>query len=202
MFKQFQKHFLKALMMLVPVVALVTGMEAFQNWQQKQQAEQIQSNIGGDFTLQSADGDYQLSAHPDKLAVIYFGYTQCPDICPTSLSVLAHAFKQLSDDELKRFQGIFISVDPERDSVQHLKEYSKFFHDNIIGLTSTPEQILALSRQYGAFYQKVKLEGSAMGYSVDHTSVFYIVNSDGKVLATVPHSGDPAQILAALKQQL
>lgn len=202
MFKQFQKHFLKALMMLVPVVALITGMEAFQNWQQKQQAEQIHGKIGGDFTLQSADGDYQLSAHPDTLGVIYFGYTQCPDICPTSLSVMANAFKQLSPDELSHFQGLFISVDPERDSVAHLKTYSTFFHPNIIGLTSTPEQVLALSRQYGAFYQKVEMKSSAMGYAVDHTSVFYIVNSKGKVLATVPHSGDPALLLAALKQQL
>lgn len=202
MFKQFQKHFLKALMMLVPVVALISGMEAFQNWQQKQQAEQVRSQIGGDFTLQSADGDYRLSAHPDQLAVIYFGYTQCPDICPTSLSVMANAFKQLTPDALSRFQGIFISVDPERDSLAHIKEYSAFFHPNIIGLSGTPEQVLALSRQYGAFYQKVEMKGSAMGYSVDHTSVFYIVNSEGKVLATVPHSGDPAQLLAALQQQL
>ncbi len=200
MFNSFKKHFLKALLMLLPVVALIGGMEMYQKYQMKTAAKVMQ--IGGDFTLQSADGAYTLSNHPDKLNIIYFGYTQCPDICPTSLSVMAHAFKQLPEDELSQLQGILISVDPERDTLQHLKSYTQFFHPQIIGLTDTPEKILALSRKYGAFYQKAQIDNSAMGYTVDHTSIFYLTNDKGEVLETVNHSASPDALLDALKRQL
>ncbi|WP_028299931.1 SCO family protein [Oceanospirillum beijerinckii] len=196
----FKKHFLKALVMLIPAVALVAGMEYYQ----KQQMEQGQTSaqIGGTFVLQSADGPFDLSQQGDKLNVIYFGYTQCPDICPTSLSVMAHAFKQLPEEAMSRLQGILISVDPERDTLEHLKNYTEFFHSNIVGLTDTPENIKALAARYGAFYRKAEIAGSAMGYAVDHTSIFYLTNSQGQVVETVSHSASPDDLLAALKRQL
>ncbi|MAC48125.1 MAG: SCO family protein [Oceanospirillum sp.] len=196
----FKKHFLKALVMLIPAVALVAGMEYYQ----KQQMEQGQTSaqIGGTFVLQSADGPFDLSQQGDKLNVIYFGYTQCPDICPTSLSVMAHAFKQLPEEAMSRLQGILISVDPERDTLEHLKNYTEFFHSNIVGLTDTPENIKALAARYGAFYRKAEISGSAMGYAVDHTSIFYLTNSQGQVVETVSHSASPDDLLAALKRQL
>lgn len=200
MLDSFKKHFFKAFIMLLPVVALVAGMEVYQKYQMKTAAKAMQ--IGGDFTLQSADGPFTLSAHPGKLSVIYFGYTQCPDVCPTSLAVMAHGFKQLPEGQLKQLQGILISVDPERDTLPHLKSYTQFFHPQIVGLTDTPETILALSRKYGAFYQKAETANSAMGYTVDHSSVFYLVNDKGEVLETVNHSASPDALLAALKRQL
>ena len=200
MLNRFKKHFFKAFIMLLPVVALIAGMEMYQKYQMKTAAKALQ--IGGDFTLQSANGSFTLSQHPEKLNVIYFGYTQCPDICPTSLSVMAFAFKQLPPEQLDKLQGILISVDPERDSLEHLQSYTAFFHPQIIGLTDTPEKILTLSRQYGAFYQKAQIDNSAMGYTIDHTSVFYITNSKGEVLETVPHSASSDALLAALKRQL
>lgn len=200
MLNSFKKHFFKAFIMLLPVVALVAGMEVYQKSQQEKAAKTLQ--IGGDFTLQSANGSFTLSQRPEKINIIYFGYTQCPDVCPTSLSVMAYAFKQLPEAQLAKLQGILISVDPERDSLEHLKNYTEFFHPNIIGLTDTSDKILALSRRYGAFYQKADIDGSAMGYSIDHTSVFYITNSKGDVLETVSHSASPDALLAALKRQL
>ena len=196
----FKKHFLKALVMLIPAVALVAGMEYFQKWQMEQ--SQQSSQIGGAFVLQSADGPFDLSKQGDKLNVIYFGYTQCPDICPTSMSVMAHAFKQLPEEVMSRLQGILISVDPERDTLEHLKNYTEFFHNDFVGLTDTPENIRALAARYGAFYQKAEIEGSAMGYAVDHTSIFYLTNSQGQVVETVSHSASPDDLLAALKRQL
>ncbi|WP_028303017.1 SCO family protein [Oceanospirillum maris] len=200
MLNRFKKHFFKAFIMLLPVVALVAGMEMYQKYQMETSAKTLQ--LGGDFTLQSANGSFTLSQHPEKLNVIYFGYTQCPDICPTSLSVMAFAFKQLPPEQLDKLQGILISVDPERDSLEHLQSYTAFFHPQIIGLTDTPEKILTLSRQYGAFYQKAQIDNSAMGYTIDHTSVFYITNSKGEVLESVPHSASSDTLLAALKRQL
>lgn len=200
MFDSFKKHFLKAFIMLLPAVALVAGMEYYQKYQMKTAAEKMQ--IGGDFTLQSAEGAFTLSERPATLNVIYFGYTQCPDICPTSLAVMANAFKQLTPDQRQQLQGIMISVDPERDSLEHLKNYTEFFHPQIIGLTDTPEKILALSRQYGAFYQKAESDNSAMGYTIDHTSSFYLTNNKGEVLETVNHSASPDALLTALQRQL
>ena len=200
MFSSFKKHVFKAFLVFLPIIALLAGMELYQNYQMNAQTQGVQ--IGGDFTLQSADGPFTLSEHPKALNVIYFGYTQCPDICPTSLSVMAHAFKQLSREQLSQVQGVLISVDPERDSLEHLKNYTGFFHPNIIGLTDTPANILVLSRQYGAFYQKAKIDNSAMGYTIDHTSVFYLTNDKGDVLETVNHSASPDALLEALKRQL
>ncbi|WP_417596234.1 SCO family protein [Oceanospirillum sp.] len=200
MLNSFKKHFFKAFLMLLPVVALIAGMETYQKYQMKTSAKVMQ--IGSDFTLQSADGPFTLSDYPDKLNIIYFGYTQCPDICPTSLSVMAHAFKQLPQEQLTQLQGILISVDPERDSLQHLKSYTQFFHSQIIGLTDNPEKILALSKKYGAFYQKAQIDNSAMGYTVDHTSMFYLTNDKGEVLETVNHSASPDALLDAIKRQL
>lgn len=200
MFSRFQHHFVKALLVFLPVAALVAGMSFYQ--QSRQPEPQTMPQIGGDFSLQSADGDFLLSRDGSPLNVIYFGYTQCPDICPTSMSVMAYAFKQLTPEQLAQVQGILISVDPERDTLEHLKNYADFFHPQIVGLTDTPETILALSRQYGAFYQKAQIEGSAMGYTVDHTSAFYLTNAKGEVLETVSHSAAPDDLLAALKRQL
>ncbi len=196
----FKKHFFKAFVMLIPVVALIAGMEMYQKWQVKSANNAMQ--IGGTFVLPSADGPFDLSAQGDKLNVIYFGYTQCPDICPTSMSVMAHAFKQLPEGSMDRLQGILISVDPERDTLEHLKGYTEFFHPGFIGLTDTPEKIKALASRYGAFYQKVDMEGSAMSYAVDHTSIFYLVDSKGQVLETVSHSASPDDLITALKRQL
>jgi len=200
MLNSFKTHFFKAFIMLLPVVALIAGLEFYQKSQQQNTTKTLQ--IGGDFTLQSANGSFSLSQRPEKLNVIYSDYNNSPDISTTSLSVMAYAFKQLPQQQLNKLQGILISVDPERDSLEHLKNYTAFFHPNIIGLTGTPEQVLALSRKYGAFYQKADIDGSAMGYTIDHTSVFYITNRKGEVLDTVAHSASSDALLAALKRQL
>ncbi|MCW8983370.1 MAG: SCO family protein, partial [Gammaproteobacteria bacterium] len=99
---------------------------------------------GGGFTLQSVDGPVSLNDFKGKAVLIYFGYTWCPDICPTNLALMSAAFGDLEDKNpelMKQIQGIFISVDPERDSPERLKEYTNFFHENIIGITGTKDLI-------------------------------------------------------------
>lgn len=198
--QSFGKHFIKALLMLIPAVALVAGMEMYQKYQQEQAGGSMQ--LGSPFTLQTQDGPFTLASDGNELNVIYFGYTQCPDICPTSMSVMSAAFNQLPADALQKVQGILISVDPERDTLEHLKTYAEYFHPQIKGMTGEAEAIRALSARYGAFYQKAEVKGSAMGYTVDHTSVFYLTNRDGQVLETVSHSASPDHLLAALKKRL
>lgn len=160
------------------------------------------TKLGGDFTLQSNKGPVSLSDFKGKLVALYFGYTHCPDICPTSLLAMSAAFKQLAPDELEQVQGVFISVDPERDTSERLAEYTAYFHPGIIGLTGSLDQLREITKRYGAIFQKVEMENSAMDYAVDHTSTVYIIGRDGIIQKFVTHSNSPDAILAALKENL
>jgi len=157
---------------------------------------------GGDFTLQSVNGPVRLSDFRGKVVILYFGYTACPDICPTSMATLKQALAPLSAAELAQVQGIFVSVDPERDSLEHLQTYAKFFHPNIIGVSGKPDTVLEIARRYNAFYRKVDMPGSAMGYSIDHSAILYVIGKDGKLREQVQHALPPAELTAAIRKLL
>jgi protein SCO1/2 len=154
---------------------------------------------GGDFTLNSSKGEVSLADFRGKVSLIYFGYTMCPDICPTNLSMMANAFTQLSKQELKGVQGIFISVDPERDTLERLAEYTHYFHPSILGLTATPDVIKEVADRYGVAYQKV-VQDSATNYVVDHSSETYVIDPNGQLVERLPHAAPPAEILSAIKK--
>lgn len=156
---------------------------------------------GGDFTLRSAAGPVSLGDYRGKVVVLYFGYTWCPDICPTSLGLLSAALNELSDAELEQIQALFVSVDPQRDSVERLKEYAAYFHPSLLGVTGTPEQLQQVARQYGAAYRIVE-QDSAAGYLVDHSADLYLIDRQGRLVDTLHHGTPPERILAALKQRL
>jgi len=155
---------------------------------------------GGGFTLQSLAGPVSLQDFHGKVTLIYFGYSMCPDICPTNLSMMANALTQLSEKELSQVQGIFISVDPERDTTARLSEYTGYFHPSIIGLTATPEIIRELANRYGAAYQKVVQEDSATNYVVDHSSETYVVDPQGNLVERLRHAAPPVEIIAAIRK--
>ena len=110
---------------------------------------------GGEFTLQSLSGPVSLKDFRGKVTLIYFGYTMCPDICPTNLSMMSNALMQLNEQQLNKVQAIFISVDPQRDSVARLAEYTHYFHPSILGITGTDKVIKEVADRYGVAYQKV-----------------------------------------------
>lgn len=157
---------------------------------------------GGDFTLYGKTGAVSLSDFKDKVVAIYFGYTQCPDVCPTNLAFLGAALKQLSKKELKNVQGIFISVDPGRDTPDLLADYTKYFHPKIIGISGTPEMVDPVVAAYGAYYEKVSYSNSAMIYGISHTSETYIVGKDGKLSAIMPHASPAKDIVKAIRKAL
>lgn len=156
---------------------------------------------GGDFTLQGKDGPVALGDYRGKVVLLYFGYTFCPDVCPTSLSLIAQALSALPPTERERVQGIFVSVDPERDTLERLKEYAPFFHPAIVGITGTPEQLAAITRQYGASYLKQKPDGKGL-YAVDHSSITYVIAPQGQLVASLPHASTPQQIIEAVRPLL
>lgn len=136
--------------------------------------------------------------HYGYYQLIAFGYTFCPDICPTSLAFASQALSALNHEELAHTQMLFISVDPERDTPEKLKEYGAFFHPNILGLTGTPEVIATTAKLYGASYRKQDT-GSAGGYVVDHSSSTYVVDPNGKLTATLPHGTPPVEVVKAIR---
>ncbi|MDL2339418.1 MAG: SCO family protein [Pseudomonadota bacterium] len=129
-----------------------------------------------------------------KVTVVFFGFTQCPDVCPTTMAELAQVKATLGKDA-DRVQGIFVTVDPERDSAPVLKAYMSGFDPSFIALRGTPEEIAATAKEFKVFYAKVpgKTEGS---YSVDHTAGSYVFDTQGKVRLFVRY-GSGADALAA-----
>ena len=103
--------------------------------------------VGGDFTLQSYRGPVELQDFRGQVVLLYFGYTWCPDICPTSLGLTSLALKALKPDELARVQSLFVSVDPERDTLEKLKNYGEYFHPKILGITGSPEAVAEVTQK-------------------------------------------------------
>jgi len=156
---------------------------------------------GGDFTLDGPKGPVALHDHAGKLVLLYFGYTYCPDICPTSLMVWQQALAALSPAELARVQPIFVGVDPERDTLERLADYVQFFHPGMIGLTGKPDQLKEIAGRYGAVFARV--EGASAGaYVVDHTAMTYVIDASGQLVASLPHGASTEQLLTEIRQSL
>lgn len=154
-----------------------------------------------DFTLQSADGPVASKNYRGKAVLLYFGYTYCPDVCPTALVSHAAALKLLRPEELDRVAAIFVSVDPERDTPVHLKEYAGFFHPAMVGITGTPEEIRQIAQRYKVFYAKQPPDKDGR-YSVDHSSESILLGPDGKIFARLPHASPPERIAAELRRAI
>ena len=157
--------------------------------------------LGGEFQGKSIDGDVSLSDFRGKLVLLYFGYTSCPDICPTSLTSMKFAFNELDDQQLNQIQPIFYSVDPDRDSLEQLQVYSQFFSPLILGMTGSRQQIDSAIKLYGAYYRMVEQPDSAMGYTVDHSSKIYLIDQQGEFLGTVSHN-NPNQLVEKIRSIL
>lgn len=154
------------------------------------------------FTVQSKDGDLTNDSFKGKVLAIYFGYTYCPDVCPTSLSALAQALQSFDETKLKDFKGLFISVDPDRDTFKNLEEYAKYFHPTFLGATSNKKNIDDITNRFGSHYKKVFLENSQMDYSVSHTSFIYIFDKEGNYVDKIDHFSSPEAIRNVLQRVL
>ncbi len=161
-----------------------------------------QVSIGGPFSLTDQDGRAVTEKDfAGKLMLIYFGFTACPDICPTGMQTIAIALDDLGEDAQK-IAPILITVDPERDNPAVMKDYVASFHERMVGLTGTPEQIAAVAKAYRVYYQKVQLPGSSLDYSVDHSGFIYLMSRDGKYLAHFRHNSTPEEIAKRLRASL
>jgi protein SCO1/2 len=145
--------------------------------------------IGGDFTLTDSKGQtVHWGDFAGKYRIVYFGYTFCPDICPTDMQRVAQGLKVLKAGEpakAAKIQPIFITLDPERDTQQVVGEFASAFSPDIIGLTGTPEQIAAAAKAFKVFYAKGESVPGG-GYLVDHSNIVYLFGPAGEPLATLP----------------
>lgn len=132
--------------------------------------------------------------------LVFFGYTHCPDVCPTSLMTVARALELLGDDA-KSVQALFITVDPDRDTRSVLAEYVPYFDSRIIGLTGPKDMIDRVVKGYRAKYAKVPAEADG-SYSIDHTASLFHMGPDGEYLGRFPFETSPEDIAAKLKDSL
>lgn len=139
------------------------------------------ASIGGPFTLVDHTGKTVTETDfRDRFMLIYFGFTSCPDACPTALTAMAEAL-DIIGPAANRIVPVFISVDPERDTPEQLNMYVRHFHPSLIGLTGSAEQVAAAAKTFRVYYAKVKEEGSDDDdYAMDHTSIVYLMGPDGK----------------------
>ena len=154
-------------------------------------------------TLQLSDPDGHLRSLADykgKVVVVFFGYTQCPDVCPTTMAELAEVKRSLGPDGA-RVQGIFVTVDPARDTAELLKAYAANFGPDIIGLRGTPEQTTAAAKEFKVFYNKVPGKTDT-SYTVDHTAGSYVIDAKGKLRLFARYGMPAADLAADLKQLL
>jgi len=159
------------------------------------------AEYGRQLALTDQDGvPRTLADFKGKVTVVFFGYTQCPDVCPTTMAELAQVKKTLGPDG-ERVQGIFVTVDPERDTPVVLKSYMASFDPSFIALRGTPEQTAAAAKEFKVFYAKVPgtTEGS---YTVDHTAGSYILDADGKIRLFVRYGSGAPALAADLKALL
>jgi protein SCO1/2 len=157
--------------------------------------------VGGPFALTDHTGRLRTDGEfRGKLMVVYFGYTYCPDVCPTDLLAISQALEALGPAG-DAVQPIFISVDPERDTVAHLADYVAAFHPRLIGLTGAPEDIRKVALSYKAYYAKVAT-GAGQDYVIDHTGVIYLMGRDGGYLGFVPPQTTPQRLTDIIRAQL
>lgn len=157
------------------------------------------SEYGGDFVLQNGQGEVALTSYRGKVVVLYFGFLNCTDACPVALKVMDEVFSKMEKTELEKAQAFFISIDPERDAPEELDIFSEKYDNKIMGLTGTPDQIDTLIKQYGVFIEISDLEGEASGYTVDHSSRYYIIDQTGDLVSAMTHSTTPNELMAKIR---
>lgn len=156
------------------------------------------ATVGGPFQLTGTEG--QTVSEKDLLgkpSAVFFGFTYCPDVCPTTLFELTTLAEQLGS-EADKLNFVFVSVDSERDGPAEMKQYLEAFDDRIIGLTGTAEQIDAVAKAYKIYHAKVPLEGG--DYTMDHTASVILMDADGRFFGTMDYEEEASVMLAKLKR--
>lgn len=164
--------------------------------------ERGRPSVGGPFEL--IDGDGRRVTERDfegRHMLVYFGYTFCPDVCPTTLFNASAALDEIGPALASKVRLVFVSIDPERDTPEVVKEYAAHFHPGTAGLTGTPEQVAAAARAWRIYYRKAAPDEDG-DYLVDHSSILFLMDGDGRYVTHFGHEASAADMAAALKRLL
>lgn len=157
--------------------------------------------VGGPFVLADADGRrVSLADFKGRLVLVYFGFTGCPDVCPTDLASIAQALRDLGP-AADGIQPLFITLDPERDKPAVLREYAAAFHPRLVALTGSESEIRRVAADYKVFFEKVPLPGTST-YTIDHTAYTFLTNRDGRFVTLFPPGTPPERMAVMLREQL
>lgn len=179
-------------------VASALGLAGCEGPPQFQSIDLTGANYARDFRLPDANGqERSLQDFRGKLVVVFFGFTQCPDVCPTALNDLVEVKRQLGADGDK-LQGVFITVDPERDTPEVLKAYTTNFDPSFVALRGSPEQLAQVAQEFKAYYKKVP--GKQPGaYTMDHSAASFIYDTQGKLRLYLRPGAGPKVLLDDLR---
>src|SRR5690349_9672668 len=187
----------------IAVAAFAIAVAAVALWPKPEPTTQADpvALIGGDFTLTDAEGKRRTDAEfRGKHMLVFFGFTNCPDFCPTALSTMSQALEKLGP-KAANLAAIYITVDPERDTPAELKKYAQNFDQRIVMLTGTSAEIAAVARAYRVYYAKREL-GKPGEYTMDHSAYIYLLGPDGKYLTHFRNAVSPDDLAEALGKRL
>jgi cytochrome oxidase Cu insertion factor (SCO1/SenC/PrrC family) len=184
------------------LVAIVATVGLVWHWDVRQvQSSAGEALIGGPFTLTDQHGTQVTEQDfAGRFMLIYFGYTFCPDICPTSLTVMAAALDQLPKEQAEQVVPIFITVDPARDTVEQLSAYAPLFHPRLVALTGSEDEVREAARAYRVYYHVPDEEGDA--YLVDHSSFIYLMGPDGGYRTHFGTNASPEAMAEAIGKEI
>ncbi len=158
--------------------------------------------IGGPFALTNQDGKRVTEQDfRGKYMLVAFGYTSCPDVCPAELQTMANAMDELKD-KADQVNPIFVTVDPERDTVQQMASYVKNFSPRFIGLTGTADEIKQAARAYRVYYAKAEDKSSALGYLMDHSAFIYLMSPQGEYVTHFNYGTPPEKIASTIEKAM
>jgi protein SCO1/2 len=184
-----------------PPVTIATDQEASKAKNKTTNNSMVQ--IGGQFTLTNHNGQIVTEkSYAGKYLLVFFGYTFCPDVCPTALTTISNTLDLLGISADK-IMPLFITVDPIRDTPAHLKEYVSYFHPKLVALTGTDDQIKAVTKAYRVYFAKVQANKDDKGdYLMDHSSITYLIGPNGNFVEHFSHGMEPEKIAERLLKQL
>jgi protein SCO1/2 len=211
--KSVRKNMLKNRQALIPYLLLVAALAGGLLWHESEMVPGLgrsvttgRADVGGPFRLTDHNGKSVTDADfRGRYMLIYFGYSFCPDVCPTTLGVMAQALEKLGPERARRVVPIFITIDPERDTPKVLADYMKAFGPSFVGLTGSVAAIKDVEKKYRVYAVKKPLDSSkASGgaYGVDHSSVLYLMGPDGKLVSFYDEIISPDDLAKDLKQKI
>jgi len=195
-----QQQMRSVIIILMAVALLVSGSVAFLMIS-KADNESAGEAIKGDFILNSSSGPVSLHQFHGQVVLLFFGYTHCPDVCPATMTNVADAMDLLSERERQLVQPLFITVDPTRDSVEHLTQYVSFFHPKLIGLSGSEDQIRKAAELFSVQYFRDDWADAGKGnYYLNHTSYLFLINPGGEIADLMSDHTTPQDIAASVRQ--